>query len=748
MSEQLEPEHSEQQPTVFSPPSVEELATLLPHYQIDYLIASGGMGAVYRGMQIDLDRPIAIKVLPPEAGNDAESINRFRSEARAMAKLNHSNIVSIYDFGVVESQCYFIMEFVEGHNLYELISTKEVTPQTALKVMQQVCDAMTYAHSKGIVHGDIKPSNIVLDEDGNVKLLDFGLARLMEHDHGDENWTPMGTPEYAAPELYDRSVVADHRADLYALGVVLYEMLMGQVPQGTFPLPTTRLQIDPRVDDIIVRCMKPEPEARYQNAAEIKQVLEDIRLGRPLPPSADALRPVLQTPNAVRAPVRRAPKQSVAHARDAVDRLKALEMEQKAKQKRNLIVGGCVAAAVAIAVGSIALSMMKKPPAPGKPNPTVVQPEPTKGEVKPAPAKVEPPKPETPKVTDSKPDMPKTEPPKNPGVLDDSPKTPENPNSVGHGNEKPNPAPNENPSPAEDRFVVLNNLKSEFSARYKAEVQDKMEGKIRDLGEKYFVQLDKLEAEFMNKADAGSVLQIRGEKERFQKTHMEPALAEISKIEKLAKLQGIMITAMEEERNRLSPAITKLNAEFSEALLKLQNQFASEGKTLESEVTKEFRDDGQKLPDYLAVIAGFRPKPPSLMNKGEVAEGNVALAKSGATADGGTNPLGLIDGINDKNSAGYGLAGDVMTITLPKAYRLAKVAIHLNDNSDRNYHYLLEGSADGNSWTTLADRSAGNWRGKQEIEFRPQPIKRLRIKILEMEGTDRFNIRELEAFCN
>ena len=253
MSNQQDAASSE--PMSFIPPSVEELGVMLPHYEIQFLIASGGMGAVYKGCQKDLDRLVAIKILPPEAGNDVESLSRFRSEARAMAKLNHPNIVSIYDFGAVEGQCYFVMEYVEGRNVHELILDGMVSLDLAQALLAQICDALNYAHSKGIIHGDIKPSNIVVDADGTVKLLDFGLARLMEHDQTDTEveWVPMGTPEYAAPELYERGAVADPRTDIYALGVVFYEMLMRTVPQGTFALPSTTMKVDPRVVDIIVR---------------------------------------------------------------------------------------------------------------------------------------------------------------------------------------------------------------------------------------------------------------------------------------------------------------------------------------------------------------------------------------------------------------------------------------------------------------------------------------------------------------
>jgi serine/threonine protein kinase len=369
----------------FSPPTVEELAAMLPHYEIHFLIASGGMGAVYKGCQKDLDRLVAIKILPPEAGNDTESLNRFRSEARAMAKLNHPNIVSIYDFGAVQGQCYFVMEFVEGRNVHELITENMLPSELSLNLLGQVCDALGYAHSKGIIHGDIKPSNIVVDGDGTVKLLDFGLARLMEQEQSDmeAEWVPMGTPEYAAPELYERGTVADPRTDIYALGVVFYEMLMRTVPQGTFALPSSSLGIDGRVDDIIVRCLRPEPANRFQSAQEVKQLLEDIRTGKPIVPVApDAtgqrsrqvtiVRPSARrgqtTPSNARGKatataVGKPTAMGKPTARNAMDRIAKLEADAKAKQKK-LIINGAILLAIAAVLGLIALNLLSEKPSP------------------------------------------------------------------------------------------------------------------------------------------------------------------------------------------------------------------------------------------------------------------------------------------------------------------------------------------------------------------------------------------------
>lgn len=265
-------------PTVpFVPPPPESLEHMLPQFSVERIIASGGMGAVYAGLQRDLDRPVAIKILPPDAARDGESIERFRTEAKAMARLTHTNIPAVFDFTVTNGFCVLVMELVDGSTVFQLIRDGQLPPRRALEVFAEICDAVAFAHSRSIVHGDIKPGNILVNTDGQAKLADFGLARLMEQqDRDSSSWTPMGTPEYAAPELYERNSTPDHRADIYSLGVVLHEMLTGSAPSGEFDLPASALQLDPRIDEIIARCMEPDPTQRFQSVQPIRTLTREI----------------------------------------------------------------------------------------------------------------------------------------------------------------------------------------------------------------------------------------------------------------------------------------------------------------------------------------------------------------------------------------------------------------------------------------------------------------------------------------
>jgi serine/threonine protein kinase len=262
------------------PPTLEELAPYFPQLEILQLVGQGGMGAVYKARQPKLDRLVAVKVLPPEVARDQGFRERFSREARSLARLNHANIVTLFDFGETDGLYYFTMEYVDGKNVRQLLEAGELSPSVALKIIPQICDALQYAHDEGFVHRDIKPENILLDKKGRVKIADFGLARLV-------GLTPtyltltgsqevMGTLYYMAPEQMKRSHAVDHRADLYSLGVVFYEMLTGELPMGRFAPPSHKARVDARLDPVVLRALAREPELRYQDAAELKREVESV----------------------------------------------------------------------------------------------------------------------------------------------------------------------------------------------------------------------------------------------------------------------------------------------------------------------------------------------------------------------------------------------------------------------------------------------------------------------------------------
>ncbi len=267
----------------FVPPTVEELAQRFPQLEVLELLGRGGMGAVYKARQKGLDRLVALKILPPEVGQLPAFAERFTREARALARLSHPHIVTVYDFGQAGGLFYFLMEFIEGVNLRQAIATGDLKPEDALAIVPQICDALQFAHDEGVVHRDIKPENILVDKRGRVKIADFGLAKLMGVDQPEGTLTGthqvMGTLRYMAPEQMEGTHQVDHRADIYSLGVVFYELLTRELPIGRFAPPSKKVQIDVRLDEIVLRALEKEPEQRYQHASQVKSEVEALQQG-------------------------------------------------------------------------------------------------------------------------------------------------------------------------------------------------------------------------------------------------------------------------------------------------------------------------------------------------------------------------------------------------------------------------------------------------------------------------------------
>ncbi|HYO60004.1 serine/threonine-protein kinase, partial [Archangium sp.] len=248
----------------------------LPGYELVHVLGRGGMGEVWLARQKSLGRMVAVKVLPPRLAKDPEFVTRFDKEATALAALNHPNIVQIIDRGVAGEHYFFVMEYVEGRSLREVM--RELSPPEALRVALQVARAIECAHDKDIIHRDLKPENILLDGRGHVKVADFGLAGIRRPDSRlrlTATAVAMGTLNYMAPEQRRDAKNVDGRADLFSFGVVLYEMLTGELPVGRFKLPSERVAgLDARVDAVVARLLENEPEARYASATEVCAELE------------------------------------------------------------------------------------------------------------------------------------------------------------------------------------------------------------------------------------------------------------------------------------------------------------------------------------------------------------------------------------------------------------------------------------------------------------------------------------------
>jgi hypothetical protein len=262
----------------YSRPSPAELAALLPDYEGFELIGQGGMGVVYRAQQKRLSRQVAIKVLPRDLASDPTFAERFAREAQLLARLNHPNIVKIHDFGLAEGMSYLVLEHIDGSNLRQLMAMGRLSPEEALRLVPPICAALQYAHDHGVVHRDVKPENVLIDQAGAVHLADFGIARLIGKDAPGFTLTShqqrVGTPHYMAPEQVQTPAQVDHRADIFGLGVMLYEMLTGSLPLGRFAPPSAGCSVGPKVDGIVLRCLEHDAARRYQAAGSLQKDIE------------------------------------------------------------------------------------------------------------------------------------------------------------------------------------------------------------------------------------------------------------------------------------------------------------------------------------------------------------------------------------------------------------------------------------------------------------------------------------------
>jgi serine/threonine protein kinase len=258
------------------------LAALFPQFEILETLGRGGMGVVYKARQIKLDRLVALKVIRPDAVHQKHFAERFQREALAMARLQHPGIVMIHDYGEVDGLYYLVMELVDGGDLRAPLARGKLAQEAALLIALQVCEAIEYAHGQGIIHRDIKPENILRTRSGQVKIADFGLAKLLQPSEAaplTQTRQVMGTPHYMAPEQLERPREADHRADIYSLGVLIYEMFTGSLPLGRYELPSEQLGTDEHLDDIIAKALARDPNARFQRIGDLRRDLLEFAEG-------------------------------------------------------------------------------------------------------------------------------------------------------------------------------------------------------------------------------------------------------------------------------------------------------------------------------------------------------------------------------------------------------------------------------------------------------------------------------------
>ena len=289
------------QATDWEPPLAEELEPCFTGYTGFEFIDRGGMGAVYAATQVSLDRRVAFKILPPDLGQDDVFVESFHREARLLARLQHPHIVAVYDFGRNElGHLFIVMEYVEGMCLLDVMKKESVPVPRVLDIISEVCEALQFAHDNSVIHRDIKPTNILIDNRGHVRVADFGLARLgpaeaAAKSANEQSSIVMGTPVYASPEQSRPDSEPDHRSDLYSVGVTFYELITGHLPTGAFEPPSKKAGSPAILDKIVAKALGKRPEDRYQTAEELRVAVRKAadRITKPIVQHAISQRPIV-----------------------------------------------------------------------------------------------------------------------------------------------------------------------------------------------------------------------------------------------------------------------------------------------------------------------------------------------------------------------------------------------------------------------------------------------------------------------
>jgi serine/threonine protein kinase len=563
----------------WEPPTPEELQELLPQYQVQLLIGRGGMGAVYKGTQLSLERDVAIKLLPPAIERqDLAFAERFKNEARLMGRMNHPAIVSVYDFGsTVDGQLYFVMEFVDGTDVQRMIAREgKLPPEHALAITAHLCDALGYAHKQGIVHRDIKPSNVLIDMEGRIKVADFGLAKLSDKNLNfglTQTGMALGTPDYVAPESLMPGSDVDGRADIYAVGVMLYQMLTGDIPRGMFKMPSQKFQsIDPRFDTIIRRALEHDREERYQSSLELRLALDVILTtprAEPGQESSAALpKQPPHTPGRTVVPSSRNPGSSQQRI---AQKYELYEPPPKAAATSTLPY--VIAALLILGIG--AWLIVKNQPPGTPPNP----PEATE-----TTTAMPPPAPESKIATNSSSKPPPPTPPGPPPPVKSAPASSKTPAMA-----PSTPAPPANAN--ESIQSRLSQLESQFQFALERDVNAAYTEQLSALGAGYLTALERAIQDASKAARLDEALALREEKQRFTTHKFVPSIDPANLHKSVVNLRNTFRNAEKKYAQQKDAAILPRYDRYIEVLNSLEQEVLTQGHSTDAATVRTKRDD-------------------------------------------------------------------------------------------------------------------------------------------------------------
>ncbi|MFC5454340.1 protein kinase domain-containing protein [Prosthecobacter fluviatilis] len=633
----------------WEPPSPAELQKILPHYQVHMLIGRGGMGAVYKGTQLSLERTVAIKLLPPAMDRqDLAFAERFKNEARLMGRMNHPAIVSVYDFGsTADGLLYFVMEYVDGTDVQRMIAREgKLPPEHALAITAHLCDALGYAHKQGIVHRDIKPSNVLIDVEGRVKVADFGLAKLSDKNQNSgltQTGMAMGTPDYVAPETLMLGSDVDGRADIYAVGVMLYQMLTGDIPRGMFKMPSQKFQsIDPRFDAIVRRALEHDREDRYQSSHELRQAL-DVILTTPRAISGQESSAVLprQQPNTHGRTVVPSSRNPGSTQQRTPSRQDPYQPPPPSKAKPASTMPYVLAALLMLGVGGWFVVNRHSPSVPPNPFET---------------AEITPPSPPvpTPKITPSpstqpKPKPPQTTPTVTPPQVRPAPPAP-TPVVVTPPAMVPatppvtvRPAP-PTPAPSVNEPIVLRlaQLESQFQTAFERDVNAAYTDQLNTLGSGYSTALDRAMLDASKAGRLDETLALREEKQRFTTHKFMPSIDPASLHKSVVSLRNAYRSAEKKYAQQKDASSLPLYDRYIEVLNALEKEVISQGRGADAAAIRTKRED---------VVARRRQR--------------AAKAASSASLPPQTSPLaGRLSLFDGESLSGWRIIGDADSFTV------------------------------------------------------------------------------------